>query len=350
MKIKLFTATCLGVFWMLIMLLSGQLGLPKAAHANQEDNCSSSQLPWTFSTNTQVFDSLPVGSPIPESDAYETISIKCNGLWAGDGFLCIDFEPYWTIYNRGGGTITETDIPGVYTFPGLPEALGYQFLDSSNQPLPLNAYGRHNTGVEIKTGSQDIPLHFRMVKVKDSPVGFGSAVVDMGLSCKDNEWGNVNELNSRITMSVAVRQITQTCNMVAANTHVTLPNVPRLAFKGVGSATGNTGFTLDFQCEANAAARVNISDATTRSNNSEILTLQASSTATGVGVRLAHHGVPVTLAPNQAFDQGGSQFPLNSSGSAQIISLPFSAEYVQTSNSVTSGTVQALAIVTIAYD
>ncbi|WP_234986756.1 type 1 fimbrial protein [Halomonas cupida] len=346
------TGTWLGALWMLAILLSGQLALPTAAYAGRTDNCSTSQLPWSPVMNARVVNNLPVGSPIPGSDAYQSISINCGAAWSNDSILgdtCTG-GPHWALFEASGAPIQETSLPGVFTFAGLPDALGYQFMDSSNQPLPLDSSGRHNTGVQIRTGTQNVPIHFRMVKLSDAPLVSGSASLNMGLGCNGNEWANRTDAGSRVTLTVNIEQITQTCRMVTPNTSVVLPTVSRPEFTGVGHAVGSTPFTLDFQCDADASARVNISDATTPSNSSEILSLQESSTASGMGVRLSHQGVPVALAPNQMFDQNGSEFSLDSPGSEQVISLPLSAEYVQTNNTITPGTVQALAVVTIAYD
>ncbi|WP_417328721.1 fimbrial protein [Halomonas cupida] len=351
MKIKALTGTWLGALWMLAILLGGQLALPVAAQAGGADNCSTSQLPWSPVLNARVVGSLAVGSVIPGSDAYQSISINCGSAWSSDswGTTCRG-GPNWALSEQSGATIQQTSLPGVFTFAGLPPSIGYQFMDSGGRPLELDPEGRHNTGVSIRTGVQEVPIYFRLVKLSDSPVAAGSASVSMHLSCNGNEWANQNGSNSTVTLHVNIEQITQTCRMVTPNTAVVLPTVSRPEFTGVGHAVGSTPFTLDFRCDADASARVNISDATTPSNSSEILALQESSTASGMGVRLSHQGVPVTLAPNQMFDQNGSEFSLDSPGSEQVISLPLSAEYVQTNNTITPGTVQALAVVTIAYD
>ncbi|WP_349922242.1 hypothetical protein [Aeromonas veronii] len=62
-------------------------------------------------------------------------------------------------------------------------------------------------------------------------------------------------------------------------------------------------------------------------------------------------GYQILNAAGQAFDAGGSEFPLQNLGSGQnLISLPFSAEYVQTEESLTPGTVMVQGMVTIDYN
>ncbi|WP_236995570.1 fimbrial protein [Halomonas huangheensis] len=337
---------------MLGISLAAQLALPTPAYATRTDNCTASSLPWSPVLYARITKDLPIGSVIPGSTISNTVSIDCTSDWSNDnvwGDTC-NGGPNWALSEASETLIRETSRPGVYTFDGLPEYLGYQFMSSSGQPLSLDSEGRHNTGVRIATGQQSVPLDFRLIKISDTTATSTSAELRMYLSCNGNEWGNRNAAGSLVTLHVDIEQITQTCSMVIANTQVVLPTVSSSAFNGVGSAAGSTPFTLEFDCDADAAAKVNISDATTPSNATDILTLQNDSSADGLGVRLTHQGTPVRLAPNQAFDLGGSEFPLDSPGGSQIISLPLAAEYVQKDASVTPGTVQALAVVTIAYD
>lgn len=320
----------------------------ESALASQLNNCTSGQLPWSTVMNTDVTEDLPIGSVIPGSDSMGVVNINCSAAWSNNGTTC-NGGSGWAL-NPIGGTPMETSVPYTYTYAGMPSGIGYQFLDESGQSLPLDSQIRHDTGVAIRTGDQAVPLHFRMVKTS-SAMSTGGYTFSMYLSCNGNEWANRDGAGSTINVTVNARVITQTCSLSNADTLVQLPKVARSAFKGVGSSAGNTPFTLDFQCDASADARFSISDVANLSNASDALGLQAGSTASGLGVRLLNDGNPVHLAPNQVFDAGGSDYPLrNLDDSERTISLSFAAEYLQTQDAVTAGTVQAQAVVTIAYN
>ncbi|WP_339488511.1 fimbrial protein [Pseudomonas sp. EL_65y_Pfl2_R95] len=317
--------------------------------AVSQNNCTSSQLPWSTVLETDVTENLPIGSVIPGSDSSTVININCSSSWSNDRQDCAGGGG-WALSPSGGATPTETSVPGVYSYSGLPSGVGYQLLNDSGQKLPLDAAFRHNTGVAIRTGDQAIPLHFRMIKTSNT-LSSGDYTISMYLSCNGNEWANQNADGSLLNVMVSTRVITQTCSLTNPDTLVQLPKVARSAFNGVGSSAGVTPFTLDFRCDASADARFDIGDVSELSNTSDALALQAGSTATGLGVRLLHEGNPVHLASNQIFDQGESDYPLrNLNSSETIISLPFAAEYLQTQDSVTAGTVRAQAMITIDYN
>jgi len=173
----------------------------------------------------------------------------------------------------------------------------------------------------------------------------------MTVGCTNNEWGEKNQAGSTVSFVLTVKPVTQTCNMVLSDLQVALPQVNTASFSGVGSAAGGKASTLDFQCDANANAMVNFTDAVSPGNASDKLTLLTGSTATGVGIRLTVDGTPVALSPNEAFHSGGTELVLqNATPTAAIKQIPFNAQYVQTASSVTPGTVQAQSLVNISYN
>lgn len=333
------------------LVLSLTLLHTKRAFAGSTDNCSSPQLPWSGVLDAEVAENLPVGAVIPGSDAMTVANINCSSAWDNKHTGVCEGGGGWALSPVAGATPLETTVPGVYTYAGMPSGIGYQFLDGSGQPLPLDTTNRHATGVPIRTGDQSVPLHFRMVKTSNT-LSSGSLNIQMYLSCNGTEWANRNASGSTLNITVNADVITETCSMTTPDVQVQLPEVTRSDFKGgVGSAAGSTPFNLDFQCGAYVDARFNISDMSNLDNTGDALKLLAGSTASNVGVRLLQQGSPVQLAPNQVFDQGGSEFLLNNpEASDSLISLPFSAEYVQTGTPVRSGSVQSQAIVTIDYN
>lgn len=323
--------------------------LPTPAFAGDQDNCSSSELPLRVSRNVSAPDNIENGRPISGSDIDYGFNIKCKTPWPSSGTTC-DGGVNWTLSPASGAI--PTLVPGfsdVYTLVGMPSGIGYQLLGPAGQSLPLQS-NRYDTGVPIQTGNQYVPFHIRFVKLSND-IESAFYPLDFELSCSGNEWANRSEAGSTISIANNLTLITQTCDLQESDVQVQLPQVARSAFKGVGESAGSAAFNLDFQCDADADARFNISDVTNLANATNALTLLPGSTASGLGVKLKQAGNPVMLAPNQVFNAGGSQFPLrNLTTSQSLISLPFSAEYVQTASHVTAGSVMAQGMVTIAYN
>lgn len=313
------------------------------------DNCTTSQLPFSNIMIANVASELPIGSVIPGSEISASVNISCNTLWSQTEGTSCSGSPNWGVHDNDGKKAVNTNIANVYSLPGMPAGVGYQFLDGMYNPLPIDATGRHNTGVFIRTGLQTVPIIFRMVKVAKT-VGEGNTTFVMGMSCNGNEWANKTKANSSLNISIDLKNTTQTCIAINSNIQVKLPTVSVYDFNDVGSTAGKSEFSLNFQCDSNVAAQMIISDATLLTNSTDTLSLQPTSEATGVGIRLTHDGAPVMLAPNQLFDTGGTLFPLNNPTSESVnMSIPLGAEYIKTASSITSGKLEAMALMTISY-
>jgi len=333
------------------LLLAFLLGLlaPQAAFASL-NNCNSSQMPWSPAVTANVRVTSDVGFAVPGSDTFNTITINCTSNWtSGEGTACGGTGTNWSLvpYDQ---IITPTAYPGVYTATGMPPGIGYQLLDPAGNSLPLTPYGRHDLGVAIATGATTVPVHLRLVKISN-PVAATTFNLNMTLGCTSNEWSNKNQAGSTVSFQLSINAVTQTCSMAVSDLQVVLPQVNTASFSGAGSAAGGKSSTLDFQCDANANARVNFTDATDPANAGDTLKLLGGSTATGVGVRLMVEGTPVALSPNEAFHSGGTELALqNTAATAALKQIPFSAQYVQTGSSVTPGSVQARSLVNISYN
>lgn len=326
--------------WALFMLL-----MAPAAHAGY-NNCTSQQLPYAASIASNIPSSLAGGAVVNGSTLAMTIDINCPPSWSdSEGTNCYRSNN-WALV-PASGSIATTAVPNVYRQAGMPAGLGYQVLGAAGQPLPLDPNSRVNTGVRIQTGLQSIPLRVRVVKL-DNSVTAGGFVLRWIVTCSQNE--NANGANSTIDLTINTKLLTQTCVMTVANVQVSLPQVATNKFSGVGSAAGGTPVPLSFQCDPNVDASINFTDASSPSNSSTALSLQAGSTATGVGVQMVSAGSPIKMSPNEDFNFGGTEIALKNPGSGvTVVPIPMTAQYVQTNASMTPGTVQARALVNIAY-
>ena len=324
--------------------------LPRPALAGKANNCVSGDLPANRVINTKIPDDLALGSLIPGSEIRFHVNVTC--LEDRDTLgVCNHDQGGWGLVPSS--RVTPTRVPGysdVFTYAGLPSNIGYQII--SKHGTSIFTGDHHRLGIQRISGTSSLPIHFRAIKISDD-LQSGPFSIEMGLLCGKEgiEWANGDAANSIITLGLNVEVTTQTCHLNEPDTQVMLPQVARSSFKRIGDSAGATPFDLHILCESNASARLNISDVTNHANATDTLTLVSGSTASGLGVRLRHEGNPVLLASHQIFDAGGSEFSLRHISSTQnMISLPLSAEYVQTGGIVTAGRVMAQGMVTIDYN
>ncbi|WP_230684582.1 fimbrial protein [Burkholderia cepacia] len=147
-----------------------------------------------------------------------------------------------------------------------------------------------------------------------------------------------------IYLAADVNFINGTCSI--PNQTVNLPDISRTSLRGVGSTAGGRAFALRLtNCPA-GYNRIGYQVSPLNGSVSGIpgaLKLRPDATASGVGVRLSDAKTQQPLV----FDRSIAT-PYNGSA-APLIDIPLYAEYVQTEETITGGTVQAGALVLLDY-
>ncbi|WP_230954217.1 fimbrial protein [Burkholderia stagnalis] len=155
--------------------------------------------------------------------------------------------------------------------------------------------------------------------------------------------GILGDLNI-IDLAADVNFINGTCSV--PNQTVNLPDASLTSFRGVGSTAGGRSFSLRLtNCPA-GYNRVGYQVSPLNGPVSGIpgaLQLRPDSTASGVGIKLSDAKTQLPLP----FDRSIAT-PYNGSAAPQI-DIPLNAEYVQTAEKITGGTVQAGALVLLDY-
>lgn len=345
-------------FYTVIFMLSCQLwSVPTYADADK-NNCETLALPTSLSEPVIASNGqLEVGDVIPGSGRYINLTVTCNGQ-SNAHVSCNDSATNsWTI---GGvsGFQEVTGFPSTFTYSSLPSWIGLQFLDSSGDLLPASTSGnRVDTLIKPLQGglgnTQDVPVRLQFVKIDEMPSGTNSTTATLQFSCEDREWMNLTRANSQLDLNPTIEILSETCYMVDKNVTVNLDSVTANNFSGVGTTAASQAFTLDFNCDENANAFAYFSDSTDSGNDSDILTLDSTSTAAGIGIQLSKSdGSTIVYSPFKIFDSSTSSIlSLDNSGTntQQRFSFAMQASYIQTEDTITSGTVKALAEVNIAY-
>jgi type 1 fimbria pilin len=166
-------------------------------------------------------------------------------------------------------------------------------------------------------------------------VGLGCGVLSLG-----NQTLQVTAANGTVTAI--------TCQVTNPAISVNLPPISIQKLASVGATAGATRFNIPLNCASTGAnVYVTLTDATTASNVSNLLTLKPASTAGNVKLQiLKNSGTGVNYGPASAVAGGAGQWLVGPSSATS--GIPLTVQYYAT-GTATAGTVQATAIFTLSY-
>jgi type 1 fimbria pilin len=146
-----------------------------------------------------------------------------------------------------------------------------------------------------------------------------------------------------------------TCIVTTPTVSVNLPVVSLSTLGAVGQTAGNTSFPIGLTCAAGANVYITLTDATTPTNTTSLLTLAANSTAQGIKLRILNSTGAVDFGPDSAAPGTTNQWFLGASSS--INGVPLTVQYYRDdtnpagtgSASLSAGSVHAQATFTMSY-
>jgi type 1 fimbria pilin len=146
-----------------------------------------------------------------------------------------------------------------------------------------------------------------------------------------------------------------TCTVTTPTVSVNLPVVSLSTLGAVGKTAGDTSFPIGLSCAAGANVYITLSDATTPTNTTALLTLDSNSTAQGIKLRILNSAGAVDFGPDSAAPGTTHQWLLGASGS--INGIPLTVQYYRddtnpsgtTAAVLSAGSVHAQATFTMSY-
>lgn len=134
-------------------------------------------------------------------------------------------------------------------------------------------------------------------------------------------------------------------NVTVPMNHIALSSIPSAGSEALG---GITVFNLNCQSEVSVFAT--LTDSTTPSNTSNLLTLTPDSTATGIGLRIYKNNdaTPLSFGPDSPVKGNLNQWKL-SAGTEAMPSTTLRANYVNLNGNPTAGTVHGITTITFSY-
>ncbi|EFS7178404.1 fimbrial protein [Escherichia coli] len=151
--------------------------------------------------------------------------------------------------------------------------------------------------------------------------------------------------------SFTINNTVTSCRLLTpSSVNVALPDVFASQFPSSGDEVAASSTTLRLQCDAGVTVWATLTDATTPSNRSDILTLSGSSTATGVGLRIYKNtdSTPLKFGPDSPVKGNENQWQL-SSGAETSPSVTLNVRYVNTGEGINPGTVNGISTFTFSY-
>ncbi|WP_081496544.1 fimbrial protein [Pantoea sp. GM01] len=282
-----------------------------------------------MSSPTAVSSLTPIGTVI--STGSVNYRVTCSGVGANTAML------------RSG---LNTDY-GASPVPGVRNTslagIGIRWTNTSNgTPFVWTNYsmsdGSIYRGLNI-TGAREMSDLFELVKT--GPVTSGTTTTWV----LNYNWrtGTAGAQTRLLTVNLPAMTIpVATCSLTQTVIPVNLGNkIPLKTFTGPGSVSSPEGFNIPLICDPQVPVTVQFTG-TPAAGLPTVLALSADSVATGLGVQLAYHDVPVTL--NSALAVG------DSGAAGGVYDIPFTAHFYQTAATVTPGLARAVATFTLTYN
>jgi type 1 fimbria pilin len=247
-------------------------------------------------------------------------------------------------------TVNGTPAPG---FPNVYQTnlsgvgISFSVTDNWNSGYRLAPYSS-----VLSAGSAGSFSHY--VKVTFVAIGPVQSGTLRSLPTLTESWSGDCSNNPSQTWSVADTIVTaSTCEVAASSMGISVPlsTIWSRELGAVGSTAGSGTFNIQLDnCSAGVNLFATFTDANNPGNTSNVLSLTSGSqVASGVGIQiLTGTGVTVNFGPDSYLPGTTNQIALGTSGSGSM-SLPFTARYVKTSNTVTGGSANGIATFTMSY-
>ncbi|WP_228545367.1 fimbrial protein [Burkholderia pseudomultivorans] len=159
-----------------------------------------------------------------------------------------------------------------------------------------------------------------------------------------------------VTIPMASTRVTvnaQGCKVVSGDgNNVMLPRAITYDFKEVGATSAvSSSFAVGLKCDTTLAVHATLTDASDRSNTSNVLSLAPGSTASGFGLQIFRDksSTPLAFGPESSTKGNLNQWPVGTANAYETMLIPFTVRYVKTDETVGPGSVNARALITFSY-
>ena len=333
----------------LAFLITGLLLCASVQAMEWKSDITLSPQPMTYSGPA---DSVVPGSII--GSTWSTTASVQQVFWCGLIFVCTRgtlgpsssaIPSGMTVTVDGANyTIFETGVPGVGYIIGLKDFKGSRYIPLQNGIL--QSYPEDGTsGI-----AQDLGWSAKVTFIKTAaPLKSGVYQIPTIHAAVLTAYNNETKTAQVIISPTTITVMASGCTVGTKSANVDLGTVDIRTLTTVGSTSPSGSFNVSLTCDANVAVSAVMTDQTTPSNISSVVTLTGDSTASGVGVQFFYNGTgPLMMGPDSSMAGTTNQFFIQSTTAAQTLSLPFQTQYIRTGELV-PGSANALASITFSY-
>lgn len=299
----------------------------------------------------------PSDSLIPGKVIGSTWSATANVqqvFWCGLVFTCSKgtLEPSSSVVSSGMTVMLDGVSYAVFEtgVPGIGFILGLKDFNSPNY-IPMlttvtQSYPAEGTSIyAINLGWSAKVTFIKTGAALKSGVYQTSTINAAILTAYNNETKTAKVIINPTTITVTASG----CTVGTKSANVNLGTLDVRTLPNVGSTSPSGTFNVSLTCDQSIAVNAVMTDQTTPSNTSSVVTLTGDSTASGVGVQFFYNGSgPLMMGPDSSAAGTTNQFFIQTTSAAQTLSLPFQAQYIRTGD-LTPGSANALASITFSY-
>lgn len=321
-----------------VLHMAGLLALLPAS-ASAQTQCTI-----TPDVTSVVFDAVATGRDTPPGTPISEIRTVVNSVYCPS-------SPRGYYLQIASYMPTSSVVPGVWE-TGTP-GVGVRVIDIDYDQFVLSTmnsgqYGDFGPQTPWNTNySTTFRFSFQLIKTGQATASGQIRATGMYNMWTHNVYDNSSS-GVQGAMNLGPTPFTaRTCTVTNPNITVSLADVSIARLRVVGSSAGSTAFSIALQCETGGMIYITLTDATNPGNVTDVLSLTADSTATGVGIRIRNpSNTLVSFGPDSAVLGNLNQWLAGPSEATTTI--PMTAEYFST-GTVSAGTVRAVATFTMSY-
>lgn len=298
----------------------------------------------------------------------------------GSDFFKNDAHKYTFIRGHNNGDLFCTELYAKVNLPVIGTYEGQSIYNVGNEYIGILAYaGDTNRPLGVSgnawqkvfngwctTSSQGASAKIVPILLKQPPAGeITIPRIEVGeiepRRRSDSKYGEYtgNKITKFILKSFTLRTVPHTCVLTTPkDISLKLPTIAARSLPKVGSEVYGGRFEIGLRCNNSNTNNlwdgirvyITLTDQSDVSNRSDILSLTPESTAKGVGIRLYKNGekTPIKYDPDSNAKDAENQWQF-SNGVQNNPKVEFQAYYVNTTGTVTPGTVKAIATYTFSY-
>jgi type 1 fimbria pilin len=250
-----------------------------------------------------------------------------------------------------GSGVYQTSVNGI--------GVSFYVVNGGSQTLITSTGGGYTSGTLSAPGNGSLP-GIQANLIVTGPVVSGYSLTSLPSvtvtftptgSCSFST-GIANTLATSASNSAVVPI---TCTVTTPTVSVNLPIVSLISLGAVGKTAGDTAFPIGLSCAAGANVYITLTDATTPTNTTSLLTLASNSTAQGIKLRILNSAGAVDFGPDSAVVGTTNQWFLGASST--INGIPLTVQYYRDDTNpagtgtatLSAGSVHAQATFTMSY-